>query len=376
VEDRDKLNAVVDAIYDASLNPSQWHQALAGLASAVQGAGAYLYTVAADRSIPFSINCGLPESMEQEYSAYYVRHCPRLGYILRHPNTEVIYDYMIMSDKEMDRHEYYAWVASHGFRYMIGSRLYQDPGEQIFIGVQRTKQAGHVNKTTIKRYTQLTGHLSRAIKISKELGHLQHQVTALEALTDASLFGILFLDAGGRIIYRNRAAKSTLDAGDGLREHEGLLGTDGALEHRSLTALIAQALAEEQELQEPWPDTVAIGRRSGRRAYLVRAVPLRGERFSELRGQARVAIFITDPETSPGGMASVIAQAFGLTPTESRIAAGLADGRALAYIANQLGMTERTARLHLEHIFHKTGTHKQHELVRLVLLATLGAAQL
>jgi DNA-binding CsgD family transcriptional regulator len=376
VADRDQLNAVVDAIYDASLDPSRWHHALAGLAAAVQGAGAYLYTVAADLSIPFSINSGLPESMEREYSAYYVQHCPRLGYILRHPETEIIYDYMIMSDKEMNHHEYYAWVASHGFRYMIGSRLYQDPGEQVFIGVQRTKKAGHVSDSIIKRYTLLTGHLSRAIKISKELGYLKHRVTALEALTDASVYGTLFLDAGGRIIYRNRAAKAALDAGDGLREHEGLLAADGALEQQSLTALIAQALADQEELREQWHDTVKVARRSGRHAYLVRAVPLRGERFSELRGQARVAVFITDPDTNLGGMGPVAARAFGLTPTESRIAAGLADGKSLAHIANQLDVTERTARLHLEHIFHKTGTHKQHELVRLVLLATLGAAQL
>jgi len=63
----------------------------------------------------------------------------------------------------------------------------------------------------------------------------------------------------------------------------------------------------------------------------------------------------------------MMAAAFGLTPAETRVLAGLPAGRKLAETATALGVAVTTARTHLDSIFAKTGLSRQAELM---LLAT------
>ena len=61
---------------------------------------------------------------------------------------------------------------------------------------------------------------------------------------------------------------------------------------------------------------------------------------------------------------------FGLTQAEARLALHLIAGETLRCAAVKLNIADETARTHLKHIFRKTGTCRQAELV-LVLVSTL-----
>jgi DNA-binding CsgD family transcriptional regulator len=58
---------------------------------------------------------------------------------------------------------------------------------------------------------------------------------------------------------------------------------------------------------------------------------------------------------------------FCLTPAEAQIALGIADGETLAAIAESRGVSVSTARGQLKSVFAKTGTHRQAELIRLLI---------
>ncbi len=55
---------------------------------------------------------------------------------------------------------------------------------------------------------------------------------------------------------------------------------------------------------------------------------------------------------------------FDLTPTEALLCGALARGLSLNETAAQLEITISTVRTHLQHVFHKTGTNRQSELLR------------
>jgi len=59
--------------------------------------------------------------------------------------------------------------------------------------------------------------------------------------------------------------------------------------------------------------------------------------------------------------------AYRLTPAEAALALGLVLGHDLALIADELKITYETARTHLRHVLTKTGTHRQTDLVRLLV---------
>jgi DNA-binding CsgD family transcriptional regulator len=58
---------------------------------------------------------------------------------------------------------------------------------------------------------------------------------------------------------------------------------------------------------------------------------------------------------------------FRLTPAEAQIALGIAGGETLAAVAKGRGLSVSTARTQLKSVFAKTGTHRQAELVILLI---------
>lgn len=58
--------------------------------------------------------------------------------------------------------------------------------------------------------------------------------------------------------------------------------------------------------------------------------------------------------------------AFGLSPAEVRLCEILINGNSLAAAARQLGLSDGTVRQRVKLIFHKTGTHRQGELIALL----------
>ena len=56
-----------------------------------------------------------------------------------------------------------------------------------------------------------------------------------------------------------------------------------------------------------------------------------------------------------------------MTPAEAALALEILTGRGLQEASRRLHITLSTARTHLAHIFHKTNTRSQAQLVRLIL---------
>ena len=63
----------------------------------------------------------------------------------------------------------------------------------------------------------------------------------------------------------------------------------------------------------------------------------------------------------------VLRRIYRLTRAESQVAVRVLHGDGLAPIAEELSVSLTTVRTHLQRIFDKTGTHRQAELVRLLL---------
>jgi DNA-binding CsgD family transcriptional regulator len=70
---------------------------------------------------------------------------------------------------------------------------------------------------------------------------------------------------------------------------------------------------------------------------------------------------------------AVLRDKFGLTPGESRLALRLVSGETLQTAASALDISYESARSVLKNIFAKTGTHRQAQLVVIILSATVFA---
>src|SRR5208282_5868830 len=69
----------------------------------------------------------------------------------------------------------------------------------------------------------------------------------------------------------------------------------------------------------------------------------------------------------PGPPAAILAKTFRLTPSEAKVACVIARGAPPDIAALELKISRETARNQLKSVFAKTGTHRQSELVALLM---------
>ena len=78
-------------------------------------------------------------------------------------------------------------------------------------------------------------------------------------------------------------------------------------------------------------------------------------------------VYLSDTQAASPASAQQLIDLFDLNATEAALALQLVQGRTLAQAAREMHLTEQTARTYSKRIFAKTGTHRQADLVRLIL---------
>ena len=116
-----------------------------------------------------------------------------------------------------------------------------------------------------------------------------------------------------------------------------------------------------------------VPRREGRRPLSLLVAPLRRGHPWRPAPPATAIVLIADPEQATATDGAHLRELYGLTATEARMAVALLDADRLQDIADRFGVSLSTIRIHLQRVFEKTGTHRQAELVRLLLAHRLPA---
>jgi DNA-binding CsgD family transcriptional regulator len=110
---------------------------------------------------------------------------------------------------------------------------------------------------------------------------------------------------------------------------------------------------------------VPLSARDGTR-WIAHILPLTSgvRRQAGAEYSAVAAAFICKAELDRLHPLEAIASVFKLTPSEMRVLMAIVGG--VPEIAPVLGISETTVKTHLQHVFEKTGTQRQADLVKLV----------
>ena len=109
-----------------------------------------------------------------------------------------------------------------------------------------------------------------------------------------------------------------------------------------------------------------LARRSGKGSYTVTVAPVKRE-ASWIAQEPMALVLIADPDVTPLPPKEMLAQLFGFTAGEMRVAERLMMGDSPEQAAAFLQVKTATARWHLASMYRKTGTNRQAELLRLLL---------
>lgn len=269
-------------------------------------------------------------------------------------------------------------LAPAGLFHALGVDL---KDERRYIGrlrLARDRECDNFSPGEQALLTQLLPHIKAALNIRFEVDSTllerMHYADAMDRLEMATVI----LDEGGRVIHTSPLAESLLSARDGVHMAKDCLAFDSRDDSKTFKEIVRRCLEARSEGRPAAGEVMRVRRARGTDLSII--VRPHGDRATEERTSviSSVAVFVhaeSDEETrSEIAPSNMVQKLFGLTPKEAVLALRLASGRTLQEAAEDLGISQGTARAHLRSIFAKTGIDRQTKLVRALLksVAMLG----
>jgi DNA-binding CsgD family transcriptional regulator len=196
----------------------------------------------------------------------------------------------------------------------------------------------------------------------------------LSATLDLLVIGIVLVDGEGCIVHANRAGMRHIDEARAVRRCRGRLTATDPDAALALRVAVARATRGGQRLAGtgiamPVPD--ADGRDL---AAWVLPLPAGLPTGLAEPCSAQAAIFLREIGDIPQLPGELLARHYGITPAECRVLMFLTQGMSPHEAAGALGCSETTVRTHLQHLFAKTRTRGQPDLIRLAMSALAPAS--
>lgn len=363
-----RLSDAIDALYEAALDPERWSGALSTLMALTGSQAASLWVLDGSHGPRFEVleAVNLDPAFIRDYLAHMVPHDPMVQYLVANPHESIVHDRMVIDERAKDRHPYYQWRGRHSdTRFRLVGRV-PASGAQAGVALHRRQAAGRYEQADVDRFAAIYRHLARALRIGLRLSAERDLLSGTTGVIAHQPAAIVFLDDRGCLAYANPAAEAYRTMRDGIT-----LTADGfALSHEPdadrLRARIQRA-SNDDATGAPMT-AMRVRRPSGKQPFTVLVGRLPRARSLLSHRRPSVLVMVADPERQRRPVvAELLASLFDLTQAEISLAMRLATGVDLRASAKALGITYGTARVRLASVFQKTDTHRQGELVRLLL---------
>ena len=366
VQDFSKL---VGAIYDTALDRSLWPAALKQTAGFVEGVAAtvYWHDAASKSGDVYLEDDGIAPYWRDLYFEKYVKLNPTLTRNFFAVTGEPLATADLLPyDEFLQTRFYLEWARPQGLVDFVSATLEKSTTNAAMFGVFRHERNGVVDDETRQRMRLIAPHVQRAVLISKVIGFKQDEASMMADTLDRFGAAIILVDAGGGIVHSNAAGHQMLAARDILRASNGRLASGTPELDAALTVAIS-ASAEGDAALGTKGIAIPLSARNGER-YVAHVLPLTSGLRSEVgrSHSAAAAVFVHRAAIEAPSPPEVIAKAFKLTPTELRVLLAVVEVGGVPEVAEALGVAETTVKWHLGHVFAKTGTSRQVELVKLV----------
>jgi DNA-binding CsgD family transcriptional regulator len=369
-----EVDRLIGRAYDCLVEQDSWDSLLASCTELVGGDSAAIYVKPRDGTAGALLaSHGLEPSYKlTKYLSYYESRSPLIAHYRHKPegHLSALGDYAFSSPYRET--EYFQdWIRPQGFADMLGGHLVRTPQLYAWLGFRRTEKLGTYSHSQICVANRVAWHLSRVIKLGSKLGFDRDVANGIRESLEVVTFGVLIVDASGKVLTGNRAADTILKAGDGLKSRHGRLVCERLREGTALHDAI-RAVAQPQSTRHQAVTDFRISRSVARVPLTIHVVPIPSiSTWKGLAPPSSVAgLFLVDPLR---GAADVdgFASAHGLTAAERRVLREVVQCGGLVDAAAKLRVTVPTARTQLQHIFRKTNAKSQAELVRLVMMSPL-----
>ncbi len=356
-----KLSGLIEEIYDAALEPAAWNDIVVGINDFVGGKACGL--ISKDTMSQSGLTyyyCGVDPHYIQLYSDTHARYdhltvLPPLGQVVSIPD-------LLEYDEYRSGPFYQEWLRPQGCTD-IANVVLEKSGSTSAVLLAVLTGSRMADEEMRRRIALVAPHAHRALLINKAIDSRQSEAATFANTLDGLGAGIFLLDAGGRIVHANISGHDMLSADDYLRSVCGRLVARDPKVNQGLRDIIAgNGGVSNEATGAALPLTAHDGER-----YVAHLLPLTSAaRAATGTAYKAVAAVFVRKVALDNLSEAVLASTFKLTPTELRVLTAVSEIGGVSAVAGALGISEATVKTHLQHLFAKTGTNRQADLVRLI----------
>ncbi|UWU78705.1 helix-turn-helix transcriptional regulator [Bradyrhizobium huanghuaihaiense] len=345
---------IVDRIHEAATVPELWPDVLEEIAHAAGAHGMVMITTDSDQWSGVWNGVVTSPSIREAFSAFLrsdlssrTETTPRL-LALDHPGF--VGEHEAFSPEEWERDPYRVeWNKKWGFEHACATAVRSPSGEIIVFHMERLAGRPAFSRQDLDFLDRFRPHLARAALLST-----RWRLTRMRAATEAlSLVGLpaLAIARSGRVLAANALIEGMTDVLHWLPKDRI------AIRDRAADTLLRAGLAQLDS-----PDkavcSFAVRRTSDLDRVVLHLVPMPGEARDLFDGA--VGLLVATPVTaSQAPSLALIRGLFDLTPSEARVARGIAQGQTIGDIAAHHGLSRETIRTQIKAVLAKTGTRNQ-----------------
>ncbi len=363
-----RLGEIVGQIYDSVHDIELLRPAMCALSQELRGVVShYVHLNIADQSVIKSfISDPAYAEGDAAYADYYSRIDPRARWFGTGELGIWRADYERFDDGFVRKNEFYNdYLFKYDVRHMIVSTVGGKSGKPQALSFGRPMGADRFSPDDYAILNYISPHLVRASELRTEMDAIRAQEEAARTELSRLPYGTVWVDSSLRIITMNDVAADILKVADGIKIKDGSLHAGNPKAMGELAE--ALSLATQPVIgQGRW---LAVRRSIRSTPLIVSVIPARR---GEEEGKPAAMVILHDPARHVFPHAEQMMTLLGLTAAEANLAQALVENETLESFSEKFNVAKSTARSHLKSVFAKTGTCRQAELVRTLLLVFPG----
>ena len=353
---------VLNLLYAAALDNALWPDALAAIQRAVGASGAQLlFAGGAGQRNVFSV--GFDPEQGMLYDRHYGRLDPVPAKLTPLLPGSIVSCSRIIGEEARKSAFFQEWADPNHVSDAVFLKL-SPAGEALWaLALGQSYRSKPFLDPSLGLFLEtLAPHLVNALLIGRKLEAMSDEAHASKSWIDGLGSGWMLLSADRQLLCANEAALGMIRENDGILVQGRAVAVSDADANAALQKGIAAAGGSRNARDFGLP--IFVRRPSGAKHYSIRVMPYRQDGLRETPG--KVTIVITDPVREEARLARALRAEYDLTAAEVEVALRVGQGRGLHGVARDRGVSLSTVRVHLQHVFEKTGTHRQSELIVLM----------
>lgn len=368
--DLDTFSELLESVYESATAPNHWRIFLEGLARTLN-AKSGMFRVINERgpAIRSNVHYNLDPELQQAHSEYFVHKDVYLQLLRDKPAGFIVPGEAFVDHRRLRQTEFFAdYMAPQDTHHVCGGLAMRDEEFTIKFGLQRDSTAGPFSEREAAYIRRFVPHIQRAARMGHLLDLADQQRATTEGALESLGVGVVLLDEQQRVLHANRKADSVFACRCGLTRSSGRLVPVHKDDGSRLRDLLAVVHQRARAGGAPVPEAMLLtpGARQPRVLVVASPVPPHRSVFHGPWPRATAAVFISNLHDAGVLNHEVLVMLYGLTAAEAHLACALSRGHDLAALSRDWEVSRETLRTHLKRVLHKTGTHRQADLVRLL----------